>query len=144
MGKSAEEGGRRDVFLDLNQVGGWLQVIVPFGTGVIYRHQYGGTACLQAEVEGYLVPVHSPATLEIFDELFVKRRHGAGVRNFLMTTEELDLVRQAVGYVIFAANFDDEEVPLELDEASLADLDEAWVPVLAPQGPSFLAWCNSD
>ena len=61
-----------------------------------------------------------------------------------MATEELDLVRQAVGYVILAANFDDEDVPLELDEASLADLDEAWVPVLAPQEPSFLVWCNSD
>ena len=32
-------------------------VIVPAPTGVIYACQVGGTACLQREVEGYLVPL---------------------------------------------------------------------------------------
>jgi hypothetical protein len=144
VGEGAEVGGRRYVFLDLKEVGGWPQVIVPFRTGVIYRHQYGGTACLHAELEGYLVPVHSAATLEIFDELFVKRWRGSGMRTSLMTAEELDLLRRAVGYIRFAGDLDEEEVRLEVDDARLAALDEAWVPVLTPHGPSFLAWSNSD
>jgi hypothetical protein len=34
--------------------------------------------------------------------------------------------------------------PLRLDERHLSDADEAWVPVLTPDGPGILVWSNSD
>jgi hypothetical protein len=34
--------------------------------------------------------------------------------------------------------------PLRLDEQNLRDADEAWVPVLTPDGPGILVWFNSD
>ena len=33
--------------------------------------------------------------------------------------------------------------PLLLDEQHLGDADEAWVPVLTPDGPGVLVWPNS-
>ncbi|MFJ9706886.1 DUF6210 family protein [Streptomyces sp. NPDC101234] len=33
---------------------------------------------------------------------------------------------------------------LALDETRLADVDEAWVPVVTPDGPGVLVWENSD
>jgi hypothetical protein len=36
------------------------------------------------------------------------------------------------------------EVPLILDESRLDEIDEAWVPVTSPDGPSVLIWENSD
>ncbi|MEU6356441.1 DUF6210 family protein [Streptomyces sp. NPDC047072] len=33
---------------------------------------------------------------------------------------------------------------LDLDESRLAEADEAWVPVLTPDGPGVLTWENSD
>jgi hypothetical protein len=34
--------------------------------------------------------------------------------------------------------------PLRLDKQSLRDADEAWAPVLTPDGPGTLVWFNSD
>jgi hypothetical protein len=34
--------------------------------------------------------------------------------------------------------------PLRIDEERADELDEAWVPVLTPDGPAYLAWVNSD
>jgi hypothetical protein len=39
----------------LYEIGG-LELIVPASTGIVYRNQTGGHACLQCEMEGYLVP----------------------------------------------------------------------------------------
>ncbi|MGW9028169.1 DUF6210 family protein [Streptomyces sp. NPDC055722] len=33
---------------------------------------------------------------------------------------------------------------LVLDESRLAEIDEAWVPVVTPDGPGVLVWENSD
>jgi hypothetical protein len=49
---------------------GWLYVVVRAQTGVFYRQQYGGTACRQGEVEGFLVPVLGPASFVQLRELF--------------------------------------------------------------------------
>jgi hypothetical protein len=35
-------------------------------------------------------------------------------------------------------------VPLQIDEGRGDELDEAWIPVLTPDGPGYLAWINSD
>jgi hypothetical protein len=37
-----------------------------------------------------------------------------------------------------------EQKPLLLDESRLGELDEAWVPVLTPDGSGLLVWNNSD
>ena len=39
----------------LYEIGG-LALIVPSSTGVVYRSQTGGHACLPSQMEGYLVP----------------------------------------------------------------------------------------
>ena len=39
----------------LYEIGG-LALIVPTSTGVVYRNQTGGHACLTSQMEGYLVP----------------------------------------------------------------------------------------
>ena len=35
-------------------------------------------------------------------------------------------------------------VPLQIDDGRADELDEAWVPVLTPDGRGYLAWINSD
>ncbi|MGS2617385.1 DUF6210 family protein [Micromonospora sp. LZ34] len=38
-----------------------------------------------------------------------------------------------------------EEVhPLRLDESRMREVDEAWVPVITPDGSGVLVWFNSD
>jgi len=39
----------------LYEIGG-LALIVPASTGIVYRNQTGGHACLPSQMEGYLVP----------------------------------------------------------------------------------------
>lgn len=66
------------------------------------------------------------------------------------STRVLDLLRIAVAE--FAA-YDSSDraasdqlwpVPLALDESRLGEVDEAWVPVVTPDGPGVLVWENSD
>ncbi|MFD9003063.1 DUF6210 family protein [Streptomyces sp. NPDC059582] len=33
---------------------------------------------------------------------------------------------------------------MRLDENRIRDTDEAWVPVITPDGPGLLLWANSD
>ena len=57
---------RRYVSLDPDGMAGgtgWLYVVVRAQTGVFYKQQYGGTACRQGQVEGFLVPVYGPDSL---------------------------------------------------------------------------------
>lgn len=55
----------RFVFLDpAGTAGLWLYVVVQAETGVSYQQQYGGIACRQGQVEGYLVPLSAPAALD--------------------------------------------------------------------------------
>ena len=47
-----------------------MGVLIPASTGVLYRQQCGGTACLHLEVEGYLVPVFARPAFDELRELF--------------------------------------------------------------------------
>ncbi|WUD78232.1 DUF6210 family protein [Streptomyces sp. NBC_00510] len=38
----------------------------------------------------------------------------------------------------------EEPHPLRLDESRIREADEAWVPVITPDGPAVLVWFNSD
>ncbi|MGM1060082.1 DUF6210 family protein [Saccharothrix sp. Mg75] len=43
-----------------------------------------------------------------------------------------------------ATGHDEEPHPLLLDGSRMSEADEAWVPVLTPDGPGVLVWSNSD
>ncbi|MEU9792807.1 DUF6210 family protein [Streptomyces sparsogenes] len=139
--------GQRFVFLDPDGASeDWLHVVVQAATGVTYQQQYGGTACLHGQVEGYLVPVFAPDALEGLCELFEGHFQGAGTWHHPWTDEELARLRELVADVTFWAcdGRNEKPGPLRLDEDRLAEADEAWLPVTTPDGPGVLLWCNSD
>ncbi|MGW2646638.1 DUF6210 family protein [Streptomyces sp. NPDC001393] len=79
-------------------------------------------------------------------EIFVGAWKGHGARHADWPPALLDRLRAAVAsHVYGSANRDDLfPTPLALDESRLADVDEAWVPVVTPDGPGVLVWENSD
>ncbi|GLZ11545.1 hypothetical protein Acsp04_17800 [Actinomadura sp. NBRC 104425] len=115
---------------------GWLYVVVEAPTGVIYQQQYGGTACRQGQVEGYLVPVFGPDALDSLRTLFERHFRGAGAWHRSWSAQERDRFRDGVEGITFWACDGHTEEPhaLKLDENRMADTDEAWVPVLTPDG----------
>ncbi|MQY06583.1 DUF6210 family protein [Actinomadura macrotermitis] len=141
-------GTRRFVFLDPDGTsgGGWLYVVVEAETGVFYQHQYGGTACRQGEVEGFLVPLVGPDELDALRELFERHFRGAGTRDHTWQDAERDRLREIVGAVRYwtSDGTTDEPHVLRLDESRMREADEAWVPVSTPDGPGVLLWHNSD
>ena len=140
---------RRYVALDPDAMAGgtgWLYVVVRAQTGVFYQQQYGGTACRQGQVEGFLVPVHGPDSLARLRELFEGHFSGAGTWNYQWRDEELNSLRSAVQGICYWACDGLTETPhvLQLDEQQMRNADEAWIPVLTPDGPGILVWFNSD
>ncbi|MFD7449532.1 DUF6210 family protein [Kitasatospora sp. NPDC059827] len=137
----------RFVFLDPDGTAGrWLYVVVTAPTGVHYQQQYGGTSCHQGELQGFLVPVTGPDGLAALRELFERDFRGAGTQHHTWSDGELDRLRDALRGITYWACDGDTEEPheLRLDEDRLAETDEAWVPVLTPDGPGVLVWPNSD
>ncbi|MFL6054530.1 MAG: DUF6210 family protein [Actinoallomurus sp.] len=63
-----------------------------------------------------------------------------------MARDELDRLRAMVEEILFWAydGIDEEPHPLRLDDGRISDVDEAWMPVLTPDGPGVLMWSNSD
>lgn len=94
-------------------------------------------------VEGYLVPVHAPEALAELRELFERTLGGAGTWGHKWPEERLRVLRSAVGKIRYWGAAD-EPAPPVLDESLPKDFDEAWLPVLTPDGPGVLMWCNSD
>jgi hypothetical protein len=140
---------RQYVFLDPDGMAGgtgWLYVVVRAQTRVVYQQQYGGTACRQGQVEGFLVPVSGPDSLAQLRDLFEGHFRGAGTWNYQWRIEEVDRLRKAVAAICYWACNGETEVPhpLELDEQQLGEADEAWIPVLTPDGAGILVWSNSD
>lgn len=120
-----------------------MLVLVPGETGLVYEHHYGGGACRHVEIEGFLVPAWAQVgARETLDRLFLVDLGGSGVRD-----EDRSAALRTVGGAIaqiWYSGTGDRMVPLEIDEARADELDEAWVPVLTPDGPAYLAWVNSD
>jgi hypothetical protein len=138
---------RRFVFLDpAGMAGGWLYVVVEAQTGVLYQQQYGGTACRQGQVEGFLVPIAGADALDALRQLFEKDFRGAGTWNYPWLNEERNRLRQIIGGISYWAcdGHSEEPHPLRLDESRIRDADEAWIPVITPDGPGVLVWFNSD
>jgi hypothetical protein len=140
--------GRRYVLLDPDGMAdgtGWLYVVVRAKTGVVYRQRYGGTACRQGEVEGFLVPVLGAGSYVQLRELFEGHFDGAGTRNHQWRDKEVDSLRDLVQGISYWASgaLNATPHPLRLDERHLSDADEAWIPVRTPDGPGVLVWSNS-
>ncbi|MFD5462005.1 DUF6210 family protein [Kitasatospora sp. NPDC127059] len=139
---------RRFVTLDQDgpPEGGWLHVIVAAPTGVVHRQQYGGQACRQGRAEGFLVPVFDPAALDALRRLFEEEFAGAGTWNHSWPEDERARLRGIVGRVPYwtSDGQTDARHALELDEGRIHEADEAWVPVVTPDGPGLLVWSNSD
>jgi hypothetical protein len=140
-------GDRRYVPLDPYGTGNdWLYVVVHAPTGVFYEQQYGGTACRQGKAEGFLVPLTGPRALAGLRELFEGHFRGAGTWGHGWADAELDGLRELVGDVPYwQSDGTREQVhALRLDESRLGEADEAWLPVITPDGPGLLLWPNSD
>ncbi|MFJ9691865.1 DUF6210 family protein [Kitasatospora sp. NPDC101183] len=139
---------RRFVFLDPDGAsgGGWLYAVVEARTGVVYQQQYGGTAGRQGQVEGFRVPLFGPGELEALRELFEKHFRGAGTRDHAWPDDGRGRLREIVGTIRYWAcdGTTEEPHPLRLDETRIREADEAWVPVITPDGPAVLVWFNSD
>ena len=138
---------RRFVFLDPDGTAGdWLYVVVEAPTGVCYQHQYGGNVNREGTVEGYLVPVNAPEALADARMLFNREFRGSGTREHAWTAEQLDQLRSIVARVRLWHGDDQEAWPhnLVLDENQITEVDEAWIPVITPDGHGVLVWNNSD
>lgn len=125
---------------------GWLHVVVRAQTGVFYRQQYGGTACRQGEVEGFLVPVLGAGSYVQLLQLFEGHFGGAGTWHHRWRDQETASLRALVRGISYWAcgTRGATPRPLRLDERHLGEADEAWIPVVTPDGPGILVWSNSD
>jgi hypothetical protein len=120
-----------------------MLVLVPRKTGLVYGHQYGGLKCRYAETEGFLVPAWvNPEARAGLDRLFLADLGGNGVQDE-DRPEAVERVRDAIQQIWYRGT-GDRMAPLQVDDARAGELDEAWVPVLTPDGPAYLAWSNSD
>ncbi|MFC9973432.1 DUF6210 family protein [Spirillospora sp. NPDC127200] len=76
--------------------------------------------------------------------LFEKRFRGAGRWGLPWPEAERERLREIVESVSCWSCDEKPYPPLRLDESRAAETDEAWVPVLTPDGPGTLVWPNSD
>jgi len=74
----------------------WAFVVIERSTGVVYQHQFGGTANRQGEIEGYLVPVDASHARQRLDDVFVHRLKGVGSWGKVLEDELLEAVRGAI------------------------------------------------
>lgn len=141
-------GDRRHVFLDPDGTwdDDWMYVVIEERTGVVYQTQYGGTACRKGEVEGFLVPVTARPALAALRELFEVEFRGSGTWRHAWSDDERERLRRIVSGVGYWMSDGTTDTPqhTRLDESRMDDVDEAWVPVLTPDGPGMLLWFNSD
>ncbi|ANP55210.1 hypothetical protein J2Z21_003289 [Streptomyces griseochromogenes] len=140
---------RRYIFLGPDGTGadqGWAFVVVAAETGVVYQAQGGGFGCVQYAQEGYLIPLFGQGLDDELKEIFVGELKGRGSRGMDWPEELLGRLRAAVAFHVHGSTNRNDlfPAPLTLDESRLAEVDEAWVPVLTPDGPGVLIWENSD
>ena len=154
MGQSDETAY---VFLDPDgSVALGLLVIVHAKTGVIYASQCAGIATDVREAEGFLVPVavSDPATTERRNidhallTFFADKFRGSPPPYSGEWTPhllaELDALVACIVFWKTRRASTGERGHLALDRSRLADLTEAWIPVITPYGPGTLVTANSD
>ncbi|HEY6093639.1 MAG TPA: DUF6210 family protein [Gallionellaceae bacterium] len=136
---------RIDLF-DLRQAA----LIIPSQTGVLYRQQCGGTACLQRILEGVLVPIGYDNLLENYEESFEYKLGSlfAECSPGVVTEEHVEQIQQMLDNLPFARG-------IKIDQRRLADSVESWLYVtmigdldgallgFEDEG-AVLTWPNSD
>ena len=145
-----DTAGKRLVYLDPDGSGtdqGWVFVIIAAPTGVVYQHQGGGLLCRQYQQEGYLIPFFGRDLDQDLKEIFIGRLRTFGSQGLDWPPELIERLRSAVAdFAVYgSANHDDlYPTSLVLDQARIAETDEAWVRVITPDGSGVLVWENSD
>jgi hypothetical protein len=154
----------RRVFIDPDGTdAAYLGVIMEYPTGVLFANQCGGVECLEREVEGYFVPLAGSSVLadRRLDPFALRAPfhrdddciYGGESRNKAanytdLSGKRLEQLIALVAEIPYWQEGDDSDavarVPLRLDETRLAEICEAWVPVLTPDGPGILIWPNCD
>lgn len=120
-----------------------MLVLVPGETGLVYEHEYGGVGCQHVEIEGFLVPAWAePEAWAALDQLFRELLDGKGVGDH-ERSDAVQIARDAVEQIWYRGT-GDRMAPLQIDDERADELDEAWVPVLTPDGPAYLVWTNGD
>lgn len=155
MGTSA----MRHVFLDPDETLPYLLgVIIAHPTGVCYEHQCAGTETALRSLEGYFLPLGG-LRFEPEEGVFVPKeltevfhrgkaclwggqpwRLAPGLP--LLPADRLERLRSVVEAIPYWSG--NQRGHLQVDEARLGELLEAWVPVLTADGPGVLAWANCD
>lgn len=122
-----------------------MLVLVPGATGLVYEHQCGGPSRRRMEIEGFLVPAWAqPEATEALDHLFAVVAGGNGIlAEGEARTEAVRTVGEAVERIWYRGT-GERLAALRIDEARLDELDDAWVPVLTPDGPAYLTWVTSE
>jgi hypothetical protein len=135
-----------------------LGTVIESKTGVVYATQCGGTACRHRLVEGYFIPLGgckidaeggdiNPTELRA---PFHRGRSCAwDATGETLRPERLEQLRKAIASIPCWETFppnkgEDRQEPLQIDETRLAELCEAWVPVLTANGRGILLWANCD
>jgi len=138
----------REVFVDQSGflLHPWMAVLCQADTGIRYSHRTSGVRCLSRSMDGYYVPVFNRETLACLRSLFEEEREGQGARQGPeVLTPYRERIRDAVSQVRMDSSVGGPgEVPLQLDYSRFGEADEAWIPVVTPNGPGVLIWENSD
>ncbi len=128
---------------------GSLALIVPASTGIVYRNQTGGHACLPSQTEGYLVPLAG----DVHDKCERLLSHFSGAKWGGWCSERIDEETADVIDGILADMPGRDEIVV--DRTKLDESWEAWVHVKV-NGPllalvehaapteAILTWPNSD
>lgn len=136
----------------------WMAVLIRHPTGVIYSNQCGGTSTQPRYIEGYLVPVgpdsHVPTVNcnHLIESLRAPFHRAGGciypaVPGDKLPTEVVSMLSEAVRRIPFYHNeleHDSIRTLLEVDQAMLSQLVEAWIPVRTAAGPGVLVYTNCD
>ena len=129
--------------MDEESRGHMLVVLVPSPSGLVYDYQYGGSDGRHIEIEGFLVPLRADPEAKAELEQFFLSDPGpdrAGERD---DDDAIGALRAAVARVRYRGS-GDRAAALAINDERLGELDEAWVPVMTPDGPGYLAWINAD
>ena len=77
LGQSARVA-TRTIFIYEGELAG-SYILFPHDTGVVYHYQFGGLACRQWEMQGYLVPVNADTARRVLDGVFVDELQRSGI-----------------------------------------------------------------
>jgi hypothetical protein len=157
LSRKVESGAARFVFLDpVESWPDWVVIVVEHPTGVVYGQQCAGTATDLRLIEGYLVPLGgprfdvesdalSPAPLTSVFHSGRNCTHGWGTSP-LPDERYCELAEyiETIPYWYYKKLDDCVRERVRVDETRMAEICEAWVPVLTPEGKGVLLWGNCD